>query len=223
MDDLSEKEQIEKIRGWWQENGKFIVAGIVLGAGGLIGWNQWQAHQLRQAEAASAVYDKLLDAVEKGSEYDALAAAGTLQGEYGSTPYAGQARLAMAKFYMDQGKAGEAAGELRQLLTAGDKQLALIARLRLARVLLYQDKPEEALDALKVAGQGAYRPRFLELEGDAELALGRPDAARSAYTQALAEAGDPPLVDMRLLRMKLDDLGEPETVADTAMDAAETK
>ncbi|NBC22882.1 MAG: tetratricopeptide repeat protein, partial [Gammaproteobacteria bacterium] len=78
MNDQSEKETVEAIRNWWQENGKFIIAGIVLGVGGLVGWNQWQAHEAEQAESASAVFEKLIDAVERGSEYDAKAAAATL-------------------------------------------------------------------------------------------------------------------------------------------------
>lgn len=216
MNDLSEKETVEAIRSWWQENGKFIIAGIVLGAGGLIGWNQWQAHQRDQAEAASAVFDKLVEAVGKGSEYDAKAAAATLADEYGATPYADQAHLAMAKLYVDQGKSAEAAEELRALVAEAEPPVSLIARHRLARVLLYEDRPEEALEVLDVARPGAFRPRFLELRGDAEFALGRTAAARESWTAALAAPGDPPLVDMRLLRMKLDELGAQEPVAEAA-------
>lgn len=222
-DYLSEKEQVEAIRNWWKENGKFIIAGIVLGAGGLIGWNQWQAYQIRQAESASVVYEKLVAAVDKGSEYDALAAAGTLSEQYASTPYALQSHLALAKFYMDQGKTTEAVEQLRILVAAGEDPLSLVARLRLARVLLYEDKPEEALSALDVAETGAFRPRFLELRGDAEFMLGRLDAARSAYTQAMADPGDPPLVDMRLLGMKLEDIGESEPVADASASGETTR
>lgn len=222
MNDLSEKETVEALRSWWQENGKFIIAGIVLGAGGLIGWNQWQAHQREQAEAASAVFEKLVEAVGKGSEYDARAAADTLAQQYGSTPYADQARLAMAKFYLDQGASDEAAAELSGLVETAEPPLSLIARHRLARVLLYQDKPEEALEVLDVADAGSFRPRFLDLRGDAEFALGRAEAARDAWTAALAAPGDPPLVDMRLLRMKLDELGEPEPVAEATVPEGET-
>lgn len=209
MNDLSEKETVEAIRNWWQENGKFIIAGVVLGIGGLLGWNQWQARQAGQAESASAAFEKLVDAVERGSEYDAKAAAATLTEQYGSTPYALQSRLAMAKFYMDQGESEQAAAELRSLVEADEPALSLIARHRLARVLLYQDQPAEALEVLDVMDAGAFRPRFLELRGDAEFALGRTEAAREAWTAAIAEPGDPPLIDLRLVQMKLDELGVP--------------
>lgn len=214
MNDLSEKETVEAIRAWWQENGKFIIAGIVLGAGGLFGWNQWQTHEQGQAEAASMVFERLIEAVEKGSEYDARAAAEAIAKDYASTPYAEQARLAMAKLYVEQGKSDEAAAELRALAEGAEPPLSLIARHRLARVLLYQDKPEEALQVLGVGDPGAFRPRFLEVRGDAELALGRPEAAREAWTAALATPGQPPLIDVRLVRMKLDELGVPEPMAE---------
>ncbi len=221
MNDLSEKETVEAIRTWWQENGKFIIAGIVLGAGGLFGWNQWQARVQGQAEAASMVFERLIDAVGRGSEYDAKAAADTLAQDYASTPYAEQARLALAKLYVEQGKSDEAAAELRALADAAEPPLSLIARHRLARVLLYQDKPEEALQVLGVGDPGAFRPRFLELRGDAEFALGRTEAAREAWTAALAAPGEPPLIDMRLVRMKLDELGAPEPMADVVAPAPE--
>lgn len=209
MNDLSEKETVEAIRNWWQENGKFIIAGIVLGVGGLVGWNQWQAHEAEEAESASAVFEKLVAAVESGSEYDAKAHAATLAGQYASTPYALQAHLAMAKFYMDQGESEQAAAELRTLVQDGEPPISLIARHRLARVLLYQDKPDEALAALDVPDAGAFRPRFLDLRGDAQFALGQIEAARESWTAAIAEPGDPPLIDMRLVQMKLDELGAP--------------
>ena len=53
MDDyLSEKEQIERIRAWWKENGAWIIVGIGIGVLGLAGWNWWKAHKLEQAESA---------------------------------------------------------------------------------------------------------------------------------------------------------------------------
>jgi predicted negative regulator of RcsB-dependent stress response len=31
VEDLSEKEQLEIMRTWWQENGRYVIGGIVLG------------------------------------------------------------------------------------------------------------------------------------------------------------------------------------------------
>jgi predicted negative regulator of RcsB-dependent stress response len=40
-DYLSEKEQWERVTGWLRENGVWIVAGVVVGALGIGGW-QWR-------------------------------------------------------------------------------------------------------------------------------------------------------------------------------------
>ena len=35
----SEEEQVDKIKKWWDANGKQIIAGAVLGLAGVFGWN----------------------------------------------------------------------------------------------------------------------------------------------------------------------------------------
>jgi predicted negative regulator of RcsB-dependent stress response len=60
VEDLSEKEQIEVIRGWWRENGRYVVSGIVIGAGLLFGWNYWNNQQREAGLQASGVYESLL-------------------------------------------------------------------------------------------------------------------------------------------------------------------
>ena len=63
---LSEREQVEKIRNWWSDNGSWVIAGIVLGVALLVGWNAWQNYVIRRAEDASALYTQLAGLVEKG-------------------------------------------------------------------------------------------------------------------------------------------------------------
>ena len=41
MDDhLSDKEQVERLRQWWRENGWFLIGGVALGLLGLYGYNE---------------------------------------------------------------------------------------------------------------------------------------------------------------------------------------
>ena len=37
----TDEEKVEAIRKWWRENGTAVVAGLVLGLAGLIGWQYW--------------------------------------------------------------------------------------------------------------------------------------------------------------------------------------
>ena len=38
----TEEEQVEKLKAWLKENGLSIVMGIVIGVGGIGGYNYWQ-------------------------------------------------------------------------------------------------------------------------------------------------------------------------------------
>jgi predicted negative regulator of RcsB-dependent stress response len=204
---LSEKEQIEAIRGWWRENGRYIISGVVIGVGLLVGWNYWNSQKAQSALQASAIYESLASEVADGDTEAASAFAADLYEHYGSTVYARQARLAMAKLFMDKGRDKDAANELRALLQAGgDTEAAMVGRLRLAKILLYQDKPQEAADLLQGYRDTAFAARYSETLGDAYAALGRSDDARDSYTLALADNPNAPTVNRTLVEMKINDL-----------------
>ena len=118
---------------------------------------------------------------------DAASVAATeLFADYAATIYAAQARLAMARLYMDKGRDQDAADVLRVLVeSGGDNEIQLIGRLRLAKVLLYQDKAEEVVDLLQGQGEHAFAARYSEVLGDAYTALGSYAEAEAAYTVAL--------------------------------------
>ena len=40
-DHLTDEEQVEKVKAWLKENGTSIVAGVVIGLGGIFGWQFW--------------------------------------------------------------------------------------------------------------------------------------------------------------------------------------
>lgn len=226
MDGLvSEKEQIEALRNWWRENGLYIVAGIVLGVVLLIGWRWWEHEQAQSAGEASALYESLVEDVADLRVEAARTKNERMQAEYAKTVYAAQARLAMAKLYMDLGRDRDAARELEALVNADRPadEIALVGRLRLARILMYQDKPEEAAALLEGHGNTAFAARYAEALGDAYTAMGRVEDAREAYLRALAENPQARTVDAALVRMKLNDLppaGETGSAAEDAGGAA---
>ena len=225
MDELlSEKEQIEAIRSWWQENGRYIISGVVIGVGLLLGWNYWNKQRTQDAMQASSIYESLMNEVANGNGEAARTIADNLHENYDSTVYAGQARLAMAKLYMDLGRDQDAASELSLLVTEGeDSEAQMLARLRLAKILLYQDKAQEAVDLLQsyAYGETAFAARYSETLGDAYVALERNDAAREAYTAALADNPNAPTVNRALVQMKINDLPRqaPDAATDTPVEA----
>jgi predicted negative regulator of RcsB-dependent stress response len=213
VDDLlSEKEQIEKMRTWWSDYGLYVIGGVVLGAAILFGINYYQTQKVDAEIAASVLYDEITEHVVAGDLEAAESSAGALNGEYGNSSYAAQSKLAMARLYMDKNRDQDAARALNELLAMnGFDHLKHVARARLAKILLYQGKPEEVLSLLEGQGNAAFAARYAEELGDAYVALGRYDEARASYQAALSEAQ--PTVDEGLIQLKLMDL--PDEAANT--------
>ncbi len=88
-----------------------------------------------------------------------------------------------------------------------DVALTNVARIRLARVLLAQDKAEQALSQLQTAPQEGFQASFYEAQGDIYAALGRNEDARGAYAKAQAAPGGE---QRPILAMKMDDLAVSE-------------
>ncbi len=222
MDDLqSEKEQIEEMRAWWSEYGKVVIAGVVIGIAGLIGYNQYNASKLETQIEASELFETLVSHVVDGDLDGAKFVADDLTANYAQTPYAAQSKLALARLYMDQNRDQDAADTLREVLTMGAEEgLENIGRLRLARVLLYQDKAQEVVDLLEGLDAPAFAALANEALGDAYAALGDYAQAADAYNRALTDPSPSPTIDPALVQMKLIDLPE-VVVADAAAEAAQ--
>lgn len=203
---LTDQQQAERIRNWLSENGWYMLGGLALGLAGLFGWRQWEASQVSRAEQASALYAEMLAAVRVDRSARAEELAGQILADFGSSPYADQARLAMARLKLERSQPEEAATLLRETMErSASAEVAHIARLRLARVLLQQEKHDEALKLLKVPGKSAFAPRYHEVRGDAYFAMGRLDEARAEYEAAINGAEDG-FIDQGFVQAKLDEV-----------------
>lgn len=204
----TEEEQIEALKKWWAENGISIVLGIVLGLAGLFAWRAWQSHVISQASAASAVYQKMVTQMAAAKPDKAQQTASDLTTRFESTEYAVFSKLIEAKIAVDKGKLDLAADDLRWGLKHNSQaSMDREIRLRLARVLIAQNKYDEALDALKVKEPGEYLGSYEELRGDIAAKQGRKEEARAAYEQAL-NAAHASGADTGILETKLDNLGK---------------
>ncbi len=208
MDDLlSEKEQIEQIRAWWSENGRYVIGGVVIAVALLIGFNQYESRNLSAQTEASELYEQLAVAVDDGETEAAEQVAEELTTAYADTSYAAQANLALARLYMDKNRDEDAAVALRELLTLdGDADMQHIGRQRLAQILLYQDKAQDAIDLIEENTDPAFAALNQEILGDAFAALGRIDEAAAAYRAALAAPSQVQTIDRNFVQMKLTDL-----------------
>lgn len=233
MDDLlSEKEQLENMRTWWSEYGNYVISGVLIGAAILYGINHVQATRLEAQYAASSLYDDLTNAVVDGDVDAAEAIIGQLTTDHAETSYAAQSKLAMARLYMDKNRDQDAATVLSDLIaSSASGEFKQVARIRLAKIFLYQDKPSEAVDLLEGQEDSAFSARIAETLGDAYVALGRINVAREAYQQALGESGGGATVNQQFVQLKLLDLpkdsfevpGDEEIDAPEALDGEESE
>lgn len=206
---LSEKEQIQYIREWWRENRLYIFIFGALVIGGVTGTNTWKSSVLNNQLAASSLYESLAIEISENNLDSGSMIAEEIYTDHADSIYADQARLAMAYFYMNQSRDEDAANELRQLINDPDNpEIALIGRMRLAKILLYQSKYQEVLDLLEGSIGHAFETKFSELIGDAYYGLEEYSNAEFAYMSALKNTNSPQVVDAALVQMKINDLPE---------------
>jgi len=210
----TEEEQLEAIKRWWKENGTSLIAGVVIAAAGVFGWNAWQDYQAGQAEAASMRYQQLLDLsgqedLDEPTRQRANALVDEITDEHGDTLYAELAQLLDARLAIDAGDRDGARAALEALIEGSQRDyLSGLARLRLARLQLAEGRPAAALSTLEGVPETLAAQRA-DAQGDAQHALGHEERARDAWRKALSLADDrgQPLYGVQL---KLDDLGNEE-------------
>lgn len=214
MDELlSEKEQIEQMRAWWSDYGAYVIGGVVLGALILVGFNYYQNAEIEAELGASVLYDQLTLSITDGDLESSEATADALATDYGNSSYDAQSKLAMARLYLDKNRDQDAADALQALLAMnGHEYLQHVGRVRLAKILLYQDKPDEVLELLAGQENEAFAARYAETRGDAYVALDRYGEARTEYEAALSEAM--PTIDQGLVQLKLLDLPREDVTVD---------
>jgi predicted negative regulator of RcsB-dependent stress response len=214
-DYLSEKEQWEWVKAQVRENGPAVILAVALVLAAAFGWRWWQAHQDARQLQAAGKYMQMVHALEQGDRSQALVVLGELERDYGGSPYTDQAKLLAARMYVDDGQLDRAAAELSDVTEhSRDHDLALVARLRLARVQVAQKKPEAALATLgSEAGAGAFAARYHEVRGDAYFAKGDKAAALAEYRSAQS-AGEG--TDAALIGLKIADLSTGEAAPPAA-------
>ena len=209
MDDyLSEKEQWEALKRWIRENGLWVVAGVAVGVAGIFGWQWRNAHVDKVNTEASAKYEQLISAFGRNEQSTAMSLLGQLERDYPSTPYVDQGRLAAARVYVESNQLDKAVQELQAVSQSSkDKQLAIVARLRLARVQIAQQKYDDALATLNAVDAGSFAPRLHEIRGDALLAKGDKAGALTEYRAARSmDMGGGMAGGNSLLDLKISDL-----------------
>lgn len=197
----SEEQQVEAIKRFWNQYGKAILGGVVIGLSALYGWRYYQAEQRANAEALSSSYAQLMQ--QQSSDEAWLAQAQRFIVEQGSNNYAIFTALLAAKEAVGAGNFPEAINHLTWAQQhSKDVNVKAIAQLRLARVQREIGDYPAALATLAQPVPESFSALRAELRGDILQANGDLIAAKESYQDALAKAGQ----NTQLLEIKLDEL-----------------
>ena len=201
----TEEQQLKAIKDWWNENGRSVIAGVVIGVAGLVGWKGWNSYQEQQSLAASDRYQAMQSSILAQDLVTVVQQASELRDNYSSTPYASLGALILAKAKAEQGEPAAAVENLQWVIdNSKQDSLRAIAKLRLARMYIAQQDLDGAQDLIDQEYPQAYRSLWAEIRGDLLARRGDLAAARSAYDEAIAAAENE---DVVYLQMKRDNLG----------------
>jgi predicted negative regulator of RcsB-dependent stress response len=202
----TEEEQVEKLKTWLKENGLSIVMGIIIGVGGIGGYNYWQHYQEQMAAEASAHYTQMMEALAVDNDELVLQQVEILRADYSSTDYASLANLALARMQVENGEFAAATEALQPLVASEEQQpLVFLARTRLAALQIQLEQYDQALATLNTGFPNEFAALVDELRGDALAMQGKTDEAIVAYRKA--QLADPQPANPEFLRQKLNDLG----------------
>lgn len=214
----TEEEQVELLKKWWNENGTSLLVSLVLVAGGWFGWNFYQDNQVETGEAAAALYDQVMTKVTElemepsdATRTEVVALAEQLKNDFDGSIYQQFAGLVLARVAVEAGDLDSAIAELDAVKTAAEAPFSYMASYRKARLLVEQEKFDDALAEVAVVPEGAdaYKPQYLEVRGDAYFLKGEESAARESYLQAIDAARELGM-NSRVLKRKADYLAASE-------------
>ena len=212
-DHLTEEEQIEAIKGWWSENWISVVLPIVVLALLYTGWNYWGDYKRDRSQLASDKYEQLLELVETyesspeksdTAKSNVLSVAQAIKDEaLGS--YSDLAAMLIARFAVNDEDFDTAAEALKDVVANGANEPTInIARARLARVYLAQEKFSEAIALVAPVESPSVKSLYSEVRGDIYVAQGELAAAHTAYQDAIASLSQAQGNHRGILQFKLD-------------------
>ncbi|HRH81231.1 MAG TPA: tetratricopeptide repeat protein [Thiobacillaceae bacterium] len=205
--DLEEQEQLDELKAWWKQNGKWIIAGVVAFLLATAGWRVWQSWTVKQGAEASALFEKAMQAAAMNDGKALKDATAQLMENYPRSGYAAPAAWLAGRVnhQMGDGKSARAQYEFA-LEHAKDEGVKQLARLRLAAILMDAKDFGGAMAQLNQEPAPAFAGLHADLKGDVLQAQGKTAEAREAYKQAIEKLGDKSALKP-LVEIKLDGLG----------------
>jgi predicted negative regulator of RcsB-dependent stress response len=198
-------DQAQAVKAWLKKYGISIVIGLILGIALFYAVQMFRGKQATTSQKAAEAYIVLLNATAIANNPQITDIANDIVKNYPKTPYASMAQFFAAQVAVNAAQYDKADSQLQWVIDHSSvASFRQIARIRLARILLQQQKISDAETVLKKVDDKTYMPLIETLTGDMYLAQKQYDKAKSAYESALNGANQfSGLASM--LQMKLSD------------------
>ncbi|PHM27349.1 YfgM family protein [Xenorhabdus budapestensis] len=199
----TEIEQVDAIKRFFVDNGKYIAVGLVLGIGAIVGWRYWQSHQTNQLQDTAVQFEQLNKSLASDSK-ESITAVEKFANETNNI-YGVMMDMELAKHAADKNDLAQA--EKYLLVASGkakDQNMVDLSNIRLARVQLAEDKTDAALKTLEQVKSKGWRLIAEDIRGDILAKKGNIKGAREAYSNGLSAQGSQALKSM--IQIKLDNL-----------------
>ena len=201
VENVFEKE--ERVKQLWNKYGNHVVSVIVVIMLSIVGLQYWHKHQVKVNAQASVAYENLLSSAvaKKNTEVEDLSQ--QLISDYSGTVYAKLAGLLYAKQAAENKQYAAAEEKLQWVVRkASSASFKAIAQVRLARVLIADNKAEQAVTVANAISPTEFQAEANMIKGDAYFSLKNVASAKQSYQAALKAATiNTPLYT--LIQMKL--------------------
>lgn len=205
--DLEEQEQIASIKAWWNRYGNIATWILTLCLFSYAGWTGWKYYQQNQSVQASQLYEELQKAVQAKDDAKVQRAALDLEDKFSRTAYAQMAALSAAKSAFAGNDIKSAKSQLSWVISNGaNEEYKVIAKIRLAGILLDEKNYEEAMKTLSGDYPAQFESMVADRKGDIFAAQNKIEQAREQYELAIkkSDASNP---GRQLIQLKMDAIG----------------
>jgi predicted negative regulator of RcsB-dependent stress response len=205
--DLEEQEQLDQLKHFWKQYGNAITWVLIGVLAIFASWNFYQYWQRSQSAQAAAMYDEVERVIAGGDPAKTERAFGDMKDRFGSTVYAQQAGLLVAKQHYAAGNLEGAKSALAWVAEkSSDPAYQAVARLRLAALLLESKSFDEAMKQLAASFPPSFEALVADRKGDILLSQGKKAEALAEYGKAY-KGFDARVEYKRLVEVKMNALG----------------
>ncbi|MGO2335430.1 YfgM family protein [Providencia sp.] len=196
----NENDQVDAIKRFFANNGVALVVGLVIGVGGVFGWNYWQSHKTNVLQESAQKYEAVSTQLHSGT-VQGIEAAQKFAAETDDV-YSAMMGLELAQISVDKGDLANAQKALTDALSkAKTVDMQDLISFRLARVQLALGNLDQAMTSIENIKGKSWQAAAQDVRGDVLLQKGDKAGAKAAYTQGLESDGSQSLRGILTLKL----------------------